>query len=243
MDIAISSLSSDRESFFLHFKEPLFWHDPVEKLIYTAKFPNEFENNIPKVFACCMTKNQLSEAAWIAYGYNKTGLGAKCVKFSFNSSKLCSELAEKAKEAGYTLYAGMVHYLSFDSIRELSDSNSMIYKTIFQDGFNKESFLKMLLLKREAFYYEKEIRFFLVSASDTNNQRTKTEVQKLVQEKHFENLKIKLKGIVNKIYYSESCTEVESNILKNYYDKFTVKKSTLYKQRGQLNIPIQDKAN
>ena len=54
-----------------------------------------------------MTTSGADEAAWSLYTYNKTGLGAFCVKFQINKHKLRQQLV-KALNVGDTIVVGSV---------------------------------------------------------------------------------------------------------------------------------------
>lgn len=237
LDVAILALNEKRTKLKLRFIEPIFWKDPVESQIYLAEFPERIKNKVQKVFACCVTKDKLSEAAWITYGYDKTGIGARCVKFSLISRALRNVLAREADRNGYTLYEGDVEYVDMKQLMTIKDPTSNIYKRFINADFTIETFLHMLLLKRDAYRYENETRFFLVKKETENNSRTKSHyVDSKVEKEHYVDLEIDIDTVVNKVYHSESCDKAEIKILQEYYGN-KVEASTLYKERDSLVIP------
>lgn len=236
LDVAILAINQEKTKLKLRFTEPVFWKDPVESQIYTAEFPDRIKDKAQKVFACCVTTNRLSEAAWITYGYDKTGIGARCVKFSLNALALRNALTKAASDKGYTLYEGDVEYVDSKNLNRINDPQSDIYRRFITENFTVETFLEMLLLKRNAFSYEKETRFFLVKKDAANSNRTKKrDVKKKVEGKHFVDIEIDIETVVNKVYYSESCDNAEIKVLREYYDE-KVEASTLYKARKILVI-------
>ena len=210
----------------LMFAEPSSWKDPYEKIVYNATFTG-FE--VPQVFACCMTKRMTSEAAWNTYKYDGTGLKGRCAKIVVNTEALLDELDKFAKSEGYSLYIGKVHYVKNNEIKELDKKDNQLYtKCLCENRFTIESFLKLLCLKRDAFFYEEEIRFFLVKNSPINN-KLKTPLF----------VHIDWERVADKIYIEPNCSEMEEKFVRYISHGKEVIKSKLYTSvKKKLNFII-----
>ena len=128
----------------------------------------------PKVFASCCTYKRNSEAAWRAYMplRPKNNKQVFCVRFEFNKVRL-RKLIDEAIESNYSgqfcFYEGKIEYKNnffFSRVIDKYDRNNgqlvLEHKEYFPEVFELSHYLRLLLLKRKSFEYEKELRFFLV---------------------------------------------------------------------------------
>lgn len=164
----------------IQFVQPTQWPDKYEERFYNASYSNilkkkeEKLEKTPRLYACCFTTASTSEAAWNTYSYNKTGRGSQCVQFKINMKKFRTALNTFAGE-DYDVYEGPVFYKPDYNITNLhfktntDGTPSLAYRACFW-AFSRIKFLALLLLKRDAFEYEKEVRFFLVPKDQTNVQ-------------------------------------------------------------------------
>ena len=144
----------------IRFSEPAKWHDPFEKRFYKANYSQRFSKEThPNLQACCFTKNKNSEPSWKMYTYGKNGLAYRCVQFKINVTNLRKELL-KDKDVKY--YEGDVAYLSEWSIKNIHNPRKDSYRVFFEPNLTLEKYINLLLLKREAFSYEGERRFFRI---------------------------------------------------------------------------------
>ncbi len=166
------------------FCEPSCWPDQFEQRFYLADYSDvnlqeevQVESVTPKVYACCFTYNSDSDAAWKVYSNKDLGAEGLCVKIKINRSKLSQELSIYAKE-NFKLYEGPVNYnLSEFDIFHLHEKilpsgkpkqslhPNKWYSLMFGNYFTLDNYLSLLLLKRKAFDYEKEFRYFLIEES------------------------------------------------------------------------------
>jgi hypothetical protein len=149
----------------LRFLSPAKWNDPYERLFLNSKYllhKEEIECPLKnRVFCICFTRASSSEAAWKVY--------RKTTKFSLRTGDFLNLL--KLYTEDYKIYIGEVSYKSQtsfvrDSIRKLTGltSNDFLQS-------NEEAWVKLLLLKRAAFEYEKEIRVILISKKNIETQK------------------------------------------------------------------------
>lgn len=152
----------------LQFSRPSKWKDPTERVFYEAKISPKGIIDATRVYACCISMNKLSEAAWITYQY---GTNEGCVKFSIYFDRFIQQIEDWANENGYSFYYGKVIYDEWKVLKKIGDRDFKYNKEIFVPNARPmETFLRTLLLKRKAFEYENEIRLFLVNNNEANAQ-------------------------------------------------------------------------
>ena len=146
----------------LWFANPTIWKDPFEKRfienlyeIGGAQKPFPWKN---RVYCMCATQTATSEAYWNTYSAGEVGVSIK-----FNRAKLLDELKQIAA-AGARIYIGKVEYLQTQIIKGDLSKNSFLNPsgTPIKSLGTEELKVKLLLLKRIAYRYEDEIRFFVV---------------------------------------------------------------------------------
>lgn len=149
------------------FVEPSAWNDPYEKLFYEADLKRELGINFSqKVLAFCVTRQLSSEPAWVVYKYGKscTTKDGLVVQMVINQQKFREKLSEYVdKHPGVKLHEGCVDYKCTSTITRIRTVTDVLHKPYFHpaEDFNLVRFLSLLLIKRKAYDYEKEIRYFL----------------------------------------------------------------------------------
>lgn len=155
LEYAIKTLNESK----LWFANPAEWKDPFEKRFIEAEYlKNDKKYKFlwkDKVFCICMTQTSTSEAYWNTYSSQQIG-----VEFKISKQKLLDELLNYTNE--YDIYIGKVEYM------KTADIQKSISKIPFKQSIgsiNIEDKLlaaKLLLLKRNAYKYEDEIRIIIV---------------------------------------------------------------------------------
>lgn len=138
------------------FWEPNRWADNYEKRFYCANY-HRITNDpeiVQRVYATCLTRTRNNEAAWKVY-VGKEGLQAHCVQLEINTEVFLDKLLE----SGYRIFERRVKYLDEYQIQTLHKETSNRHVDYF-GGFNFNMFLNLLALKRDAYGYENEVRFF-----------------------------------------------------------------------------------
>lgn len=150
----------------IRFKQPSCWNDDFEKLFYQAKYSSiismDVTNYTPRLNACCFTYQSETNAAWNMYRYNWKETRGRVVCFELNEKKLLIELSKYAKKENSMIYQGYVDYrISADDIKNLYKKSSKYYRIYFEN-FSLQNYLSLMLLKRNAYSYEQETRFFII---------------------------------------------------------------------------------
>lgn len=139
------------------FFEPNKWQDKYERRFYCAdyQFSNAHEA-APKLFATCVTRERNSEASWKVYAAG-TGLSQHCLQIELD----LVEFRKQLQASSFLLEEKVVTYEYDDYIEKLHHPTNINYHLYF-DPFTRRSFISLLSLKRKAYEYEKEVRFFLI---------------------------------------------------------------------------------
>ena len=216
------------------FAEPTRWNDEYEGRFYRADYSAlKVPNCPPKLFATCITGEKASEAAWKVYAHGE-GLGSKCVQIKIDMNKLRTDFsrgifkrcAKGDIEVPGTIYEGTVFYdLKDQEINTLDAPVGAYYDTFF-DCFNTDSFLKLLLIKRKAYEYEKETRLFIVPDDfqeiDRSVRSRKGDVMNVV---------VNWKDIIKEIRIDKKCSEAEMETIKYACEHAGIKLQN-HKRRG-----------
>lgn len=235
----------------LAFAQPFIWKDPAEKAYYDATYTKESGTpwERPIVYACCITDLQQSEAAWATYQYQGND---GCVKFSIDYDILIEQLQQYAKKEECRLYVGRVEYGKWSDISSVDQPTARLKEMLTKVGVGgdesmQKDFLRYLLLKREAFAYEQEIRLFLVFNRDkAPKKEDKNEIQDSIL------VPINWKECLNKIYVGEECKYRDIREIKYLIKKidFTgrsvddiVDATDLYEAKPSLNITLKGTQN
>lgn len=144
------------------FANPTIWKDPFEKrFIGNVYNIGGVQKTFPwknRVYCMCATQTATSEAYWNAYSAGEIGVSIK-----FNRQNLLNEL-DRLAAAGNRIYIGKVQYQQTQDIKAALSGNSFLNPTgapITTLG-SEELKVRLLLLKRLAYQYENEVRFFIV---------------------------------------------------------------------------------
>lgn len=199
----------------IRFVQPTEWPDKYESHFYNADYSNitQDQSVTPRIWACCFTHSRMSEASWNTYKYGKKGLGCRCVKFQISRSKF-RKMILKDKRVQNSIEGLMDYSLSDYDILHIHQRNSSLYHSVFKDGFSKEHYLSLLLLKRNAFYYESEFRFMI-----TSNKIKDTETKIYID--------IEWGNLIDKVEIDNEATDMEVEILKKFLEEAKVKKDVI----------------
>jgi len=192
------------------FVEPCAWADPYEKRFYEADYSN-FKNFKPpeKIYSTCTTSKQKNEAAWKVYTYNNTGLASRCVLFKIKRNGFLNNLNEYAIKNDLDFYEGSANYSFDDSIIDNLHLRDKEHYNDYFKNFDLEKYLNLLLIKRKAFDYEHEIRYFLVNNTEETSKTLFIS---------FNNL-----DLIEEIWYDKDCSEYEINHIKTICTKNNIK--------------------
>lgn len=227
---------------YLWFLNPEKWKDPFERRFIGVKYQfNGMLHDYPlkgRVFCSCFSLNRVSETQWAIYGGSQNSI---CLKV--NRQKLLDELNNYQKSNPYDdIYIGRVEYQETKTITGSLSKNPLFSKKPF--NFNdQESLIKLLLLKRNAYLYEDEIRIFIVKPEvigkdgiQMNYQCPPTDlVESLTLSPNFSNCRLEQMLSKNTASGGYGFTPFKNKMGKN---QIRVNKSHLYNYRHPKFIKI-----
>lgn len=155
------------ESRGIWLSNPTKWEDPFEYRFLNAKYFDKsgIESEFPyreKIFATCLTRDPYSEAQWNAY--SKDSLA---IRFMLDTKNLLEQLSKYAVKNSLSIFFGNVEYRKREDIEvgclldlkfDVEAKGTIINKSIDDIDFCAH----LLLLKRQDFSYEKEIRIIAI---------------------------------------------------------------------------------
>jgi len=257
MDLESALLSLRNKN--LRFVEPTRWEDKYEGRFYNADYTNVSKNpdDTPFLYACCMSVKPHNEAAWKVYTYGKVGLGAHCVQFKINRFKFRNELIKSKKvKRGYTIFEGLVTYTSELTLNNLHKPNfsteskgkskdNNYYKCFFS-SFGLCHYLNLLLLKRDYFKYESEIRFFIRPPKAPQPKAKKSQKNGVTVYGKDEFFDIDWANVIDEIRIDSHCTQLEYDIFKDAClellrssDRYTSCKKREQKELEKIFTPVK----
>ena len=162
MDAAIASLRNNT----IRMCSPSTWKDPFEKHFY--EMAQRLGKMTDKPFdtalsALCVTTNPHCEAAWEMYSRKPedkecTELNL-CVRFKIYTGQFREYLSKFAREMNYKIFEGKVDYsISERQLRSIGNPQNKLTSGFCED-FDLNKYLNLMLLKRQQFSYENEVRF------------------------------------------------------------------------------------
>lgn len=143
------------------FQQPTKWKDPFEARFYNANYNNIQSKGkfSKKFFACCVTKKSCCEAAWRMYSEDYEN--NPCIQVCLAIGQVRYFLNQFAVNNNTWIYEGNIKYdLSDKEISTLHLKTNAYHDEFFKD-FTLGKYLNLMLLKRQAFEYEDEVRFFI----------------------------------------------------------------------------------
>lgn len=189
----------------LRFVEPSKWPDKFESLYYKSSYKNvDPHNRVPKkLVACCLAINKACEAAWNQYTYGGAGLSSICVQFVIDRQKLQDQIDTFAVANDAKVYEGVVDYSYTDFIISTLQKRVNPYHDRFFSDFTLAKYLNVLLIKRQAFQYESETRFFIIK----NDLSTHVELV---------DVPIDWSVVLKKILISSKCSKWEEKLFSDF---------------------------
>ena len=152
---------------YLYFADPASWSDAFEKRFINVLYK---EGNNPlvdyplknKVFCSCFSHTRIVEAQWFVYSRTKKDELKGLIQLTFNNQQLLDELNRFNAENDADIYIGKVAYQETRKIKGRISKNNFL-NVPKQFSLNcEESLIRLLLLKRNAFIAENEIRIIIV---------------------------------------------------------------------------------
>lgn len=178
------------------FYEPKKWSDKFERRFYCAEYqlPNSDEKT-PLLYATCVTRAKSSEAAWKVYSHGQ-GLSSHCVQLELDVVELRREL----RKSGMRVDEKYVVYKNENYILDLHKRKSASYQYYFTN-FSYENFLSLLTLKRDAYSYEQEVRFFACPKE--------YQPRNLGRKCEYYDMPMEWNKVIKKVRIDHSCSDAE----------------------------------
>ena len=223
------------ESGDYYFVEPMSWTDPYEKRFYTADYSSVCFTP-RQCFCTCLTDSISSEAAWKMYRNSNGGLADRTVRFEFNRKILFSVLDNNKSSA--KVYFGNANYdFTTKEINELHCPSNSNYDKYFTN-IDEEKFLHLLLIKRKAFKYESEIRFFILP--EHREEIYLDEDLEVFHSLKLQFSKEQMESMIESISIDPSCSDIECDMIKTkiqtLFPNIKCTKNGLYSKNPRLII-------
>ena len=219
------------ESFILNlykgiwlFSEPTRWNDRFERRFYCANFSPDKYTMASKLFATCVTKKQNNEAAWKVYAHG-LGLGAHCVQLELDVEHLREEFDKSSSQ--YDFQEREVSYKTEYYILNLHRKENIEYPKYF-NPFSLSTFISLLSLKRDAYKYEDEVRFFAIPKGSPFLARS------LCGKGDSIDIPITWKNVIKRVRVDKACTEAEITSIRQAC--FYAGINPVFKSRKYSNI-------
>lgn len=217
----------------LRFSEPDRWEDKFEGRFYNADYSQLRVSSVddtPKLYACCFTYKKMSESAWKMYNGDAKGLRAKTIQIEINVAAFRKELLSKLYNKD-KVYEGRVCYDVCNSIIENIHKSGAKWHSDIVVNFDLRKYLTLLLLKRNYFSHEQELRIFIKKDNDETKCTSCLDVP------------IVWSRVIEHIYVAEDVSNIEMLLLKRIckdrgIDESKIKKATIYgmSQRQQIKF-------
>lgn len=199
LDAAIASLEGKSWRFY----EPTQWPDKFESRFYCADYSKlvKESGSEQRVYATCVTRTQNSEAAWKVYA-GKEGMQSHCIQIEIDLVELLHQLFS----SGFKIYERRVDYMEETKLIHIHEAASIRHIEYFGE-FNFNLFLNLLALKRDAYTYENEVRYFAIPQTP--------EVRSLGKKATYADLPMDWSKIVKRIRIDKNCSFSELVALRH----------------------------
>ena len=167
MPLEHALITLSKKQFWL--SDPKKWPDPFEARFLKAKYSDTGGNEIDSqfqngTFATCLTRERYNEAQWIAYSKESIA-----VRFDIDTKILLEQLSQYAIKNSFHVYFGQVEYHKKEDI-EVKNINMIPFDAekgkgamkICRDVTSPDFCARLLLLKRQDFAYENEMRIIVI---------------------------------------------------------------------------------
>lgn len=160
LEYAMESLKPGSQYFW--FANPSTWKDPFESRFLRAQYvdgTNTIQTFplVNKIFCCCFTPVRTMEPQWKMYSTKKSANNV--VRLTIEKEKFIEELKLLCQE-GNRVFIGKVEYQATKIIEGSVHKNPFFMNCFDLNSFDTQ--IRLMLLKRNAYMYENEIRIFII---------------------------------------------------------------------------------
>ena len=214
----------------LSFVSPMCWADPFERLYFDMDY-SKFGFSLPSVRCFCVSEDSATtygaDAMWLAYGVPDD----KVIRVTFKSKNILYALDKYAQDNDCQIVLSRMDY-------EYSRKKLEDHKPLEAYGHREisiDDYLLLLSLKRKAFSYEQEIRFFLISKKEMSSYITYVEVPSstdVIKKITIAPVRPFSFGDPRKDVYEKYCkleNKTYRDALKKLFPAVPIKNSTVYK--------------
>ena len=214
----------------LSFVSPMCWADPFERLYFDMDY-SKFGFSSPSVRCFCVSEDSATtygaDAMWLAYGVPDD----KVIRVTFKSKNILYALDKYAQDNDCQIVLSRMDY-------EYSRKKLEDHKPLEAYGHREisiDDYLLLLSLKRKAFSYEQEIRFFLISKKEMSSYITYVEVPSstdVIKKITIAPVRPFSFGDPRKDVYEKYCkleNKTYRDALKKLFPAVPIKNSTVYK--------------
>lgn len=142
------------------FLYPELWNDPYEVLFMNTDYTDFDGYRQPdRIYGLCSRNNKYnSEPSWIVYSNDKEPL----IRVSFNLKVFLEHIKTFAEKNNCKAYLSKVQYIPAEKIKYVSKNGSDEYNRLFSKSVTDDTYIELMSIKRKAFEYEDEFRFFIL---------------------------------------------------------------------------------
>lgn len=215
----------------LWFANPILWTDPFESRFVRALYPNNqpfpWKN---RVFCTCFTTSVSSEAHWLIHAGKEMG-----IKLSLDRENFVMLLRTLPDD--WNIYIGKAEYMKTSNIEFLSICDIPFKEPVPSTNDINNLCARLLMLKRNAFRYENEIRVVIVQGETLQNNQEGISIPL-----HCEyGSPMVITDIVKSISFSPLMKEktrlVVRKYLKTKFNDINIMRSTLYDNgKDEINL-------
>ncbi len=192
------------------FISPEKWTDPYEKKYLNVRVNGK--NVLPNI-ACLCFKTSLNDNS-AAFWESKRKDGEPVIRLTFDLCELWNVLNEFAEENnGVEIYVSLANYVSIQTINHAYQDSSIMKSDL------RESYIRLMSLKRAAYKYEDELRIFI-----TWEKNDKNKVFDEFKKKKILRIDLNESQIIKKILLDPVLPKIETAIQLNLLEKKDVKK-------------------
>lgn len=214
----------------LSFVSPMCWADPFERLYFDMDY-RKFGFYSPNVRCFCVSEDNATtcgaDAMWLSYEVPDD----KVIRITFERENILYALDKYAQDNDCNIVLSRMDYGY--SRRELEDLAPL--KAYENKKIEIGDYLSLLSLKRKAFSYEQEIRFFLISPKEIPSDITYVEIPSstdVIKKTTIAPVRPFSFGDPRREVYEKYCeldNKTYSDALKKLFPDVSIMNSTVYK--------------
>lgn len=219
--VPADQLKADIKGEHLVFVSPLLWEDPYEQMFIKADFKTVYGFTKPEFVCLCFTSDayEMAAAGWRMYSTRERNT---LIRAEYDAKELLHQLDDFCTSKGLQLIISKVSYgLTKAQLRDdpVGSVLGVDVKTKVQP-FGNEHFFSLLSVKRKAFTFESEIRFFITGPKENLN----------INENHLLPIEMDLRRVINKVMVEPKDPKYLDPAQRADYNKMKSENDETYKK-------------